>query len=51
MTERQKEELLELLWDCMRRSPDHPDRVVTGWGTKTQEGLIASIERIMDNKE
>lgn len=47
MTETQKTELLTLLWDSMKRDPEHKDRVRTGWGTKTQTGLLACVERIM----
>lgn len=47
MTEKQKQELIELLWDSMKRDPEHKDRVRTGYGTKTQTGLLACIESIM----
>lgn len=47
MTESQKQSLLDLLWDYMKRDPEHKDRVRTGWGTKTQIGLLACIERIV----
>ena len=49
LTEQQKSDLLALLWDSMKRDPEHKDRVRTGWGTKTQQGLIASIERIFND--
>lgn len=47
MTDLQRSDLLALLWDYMKRDPEHKDRVRTGWGTKTQDGLVASIERIV----
>jgi hypothetical protein len=46
MTPEQKQALIDLLWSSMRRDKEHRDRVQTGWGTKTQDGLIACIERI-----
>lgn len=39
-------ELLALLWDHLKRDPEHVDRRQTGWGTKTQTGLLASIRRL-----
>jgi hypothetical protein len=36
--------LLGLLWDSLKRDPDHKDRRQTGFGTKTKEGLVACIE-------
>lgn len=47
ITEKQAARLLELLWESMKRDVEHSDRVQTGWGTKTQAGLIACIERIV----
>lgn len=49
MTEEQKDELIALLWGYLRRVKGHKDRRWTGWGTKTQAGLIASIERIFND--
>ncbi len=46
MTENQKAAILGLLWDSLKRDPEHKDRRQTGWGTKTQLGLVACIERI-----
>ena len=51
MTTDQKQAILDLLWDSLRRDLDHKDRCQTGWGTKTQAGLIACIERIVEGKE
>lgn len=51
MTEAQKAALVNLLWEYMKRDPEHKDRVRTAWGTKTKEGLCACIERItLDNR-
>ena len=47
MTPEQRSKLLELLWGSMEQSAPYPDRVITGWGTKTQNGLIACISSIM----
>ena len=35
-----------LLWDSLRRDPEHKDRRQTAWGTKTKEGLAACLARI-----
>lgn len=43
MNEKQKAAVIELLWDYLKRDPEHKDRVRTGWGTKTQDGLIKRI--------
>lgn len=45
-TEKQREDLLDLLWDSLKQDPDHQDRRLTGWGTKTTDRLVACIERI-----
>ena len=46
LTPQQAKALIAFLWPAMRRDPEHRDRVRTAWGTKTQTGLIACIERI-----
>lgn len=51
ITEQQTAKLMELLWEYMKRDREHSDRVQTGWGTKTQAGLVACIERIMTEAE
>ena len=51
MTNSQQKALLELLWSSMKRDSEHKDRVRTGWGTKTQTGLLLCIERIMSSPE
>jgi hypothetical protein len=43
---KQGEQIVELLWDSLKRDPDHKDRRQTGWGTKTKFGLIACLDRI-----
>ena len=47
----QESELLCLLWDSMKRDPEHKDRVRTGYGTKTKLGLLACIRSIMQGRE
>ncbi len=42
----QETAVIALLWDSLKRDPEHPDRRKTGWGTKTKIGLVACIERI-----
>ena len=51
MTPEQESKLIELLWEYMHVDPKHDDRVFTGWGTKTKEGLIASIESILPKSQ
>lgn len=41
----QQAELLNLLWEFLKHEKGY-DRVYTGWGTKTQTGLLGCIERI-----
>ncbi len=47
MSANQKRLILELLWDHLKKDPKHKDRRQTGWGTKTEIGLIACIDRIV----
>ena len=46
MTDEQKKDLMVLLWDHLPKDKEHKDRRRTGWGSKTQIGLIACIKRI-----
>lgn len=46
LTIQQQEDLLCLLWGSMKRESGY-DRVHTGWGTKTQTGLLKCIESII----
>ena len=50
MNPKQKQDIKELLWDYLSKDKEHKDRRQTGWGTKTEEGLIACIENIMEEK-
>ena len=50
LTDHQIKCFIELLWDYLEKDKEHKDRVVTGWGTKTEEGLVACIERITREK-
>jgi len=43
-----EEQLSELLWDYLKRDPEHRDRRQTSFGTKTKQGLAASILRIVE---
>jgi hypothetical protein len=47
MTNKQKQELLDLLWDSLKTSNFSKDKKQTGWGTKTADGLLACIDRIL----
>lgn len=40
------EGVIDLLWDSLKRDPEHADRRQTGWGTKTKVGLIACVHRL-----
>jgi len=51
LTNHQREMVLDLLWEDLRKDKEYEDRVHTGWGTKTEIGLIACIDRIMQEKE
>ena len=46
-----KDKVVELLWDSLKKDPEHKDRRKTGYGTKTQDGLVASIEEITKQTE
>ncbi len=50
MSDKVKEKVLDLLWDFLKVDPDHPDRRVLGLGHggKTRQGLIATLERIIE---
>jgi hypothetical protein len=39
--------LIEMLWNSLKHDPQHKDRVQTAWGTKTKQGLVLSVARIM----
>ena len=39
-------QIIELLWDSLKRDPEHKDRRQTGWGTKTKLGLVACLHTI-----
>lgn len=43
-----EDRLSGLLWDYLKRDPEHKDRRQTGWGTKTKQGLAACIERVFN---
>lgn len=51
MSAEQENQLVELLWNYMKRDPEHKDRVRTGWGTKTKIGLVACISRIVEGED
>ena len=48
LTEKQKQDLLELLWYYLQEPIDSDELRLTGNGAKTQAGLIASIESVLD---
>lgn len=48
-TPEQKRLIVGLLWNSLKKDPEHKDRRQTGYGTKTQTGLFACIESIIQN--
>ena len=50
ITDNQRKQFEELLWEHLKHDPSHADRRQTGWGTKTKDGLIACIERIIEEE-
>ncbi len=43
-----EQELVNLLWDSLKRDPENKDRRKTGYGTKTKVGLVNTIAWILD---
>ncbi len=41
------EALAELLWDFLRKDPEHQDRRRTGSGTKTKLGLLRTVKSVL----
>ncbi len=39
--------LIGMLWDYLKRDPGNKDRVRTAWGTKTKQGLVLSVARVI----
>lgn len=50
ITDRQRKAFEELLWESLKTVKGYPERRQTGWGTKTIKGLVASIERIIEEE-
>lgn len=48
LTKEQRGRVIDLLWDSLKSDSQHKDRKQTGWGTKTKQGLISCIERIVE---
>jgi len=38
--------LIDLLWDHLKKDPTNSERVQTGWGNKTKEGLVECIKSL-----
>ena len=45
-----EERLIEMLWDYLKKDPEHKDRRQTAWGTKTKIGLANSVAWAMDKE-
>lgn len=43
--------IYDLLWPYLKKDIEHKDRVLTSFGTKTIKGLVASIERVLEESE
>ena len=39
-------DVLDALWDYLPKIPEFPDRRMTGWGSKTKQGLILTVKRL-----
>ena len=40
------EEVADVFWYHLKRDPDHKDRRMTAWGSKTKIGLAETIKRL-----
>jgi hypothetical protein len=40
------EEVADVFWYYLKRDPDHKDRRLTAWGSKTKLGLAETIKRL-----
>ncbi len=49
MTDQQKKQIINLLWDYLKKGKTNSglETRATGWGYKTEEGLIACLESIL----
>lgn len=50
-SDHQEQEIINLLWESLKRDPEHKDRRQTAWGTKTQAGLVACLNRIYQGEK
>jgi len=48
LSSKQEELLLALLWDSLKVTHRRADRRKTGWGDKSEIGLLACIENILE---
>ena len=39
-------DVIDALWHSLPKVAGHPDRRMTGWGSKTKIGLIATVKRL-----
>lgn len=46
-----EQELINLLWDYLKREPGKKELRKTGYGTKTKVGLANTIAWIMDQRK
>ena len=51
MTQGFIDKVADFLWENMERDPENADRVRTGWGTKTKQGLAACVLRIVEEEQ
>lgn len=41
-----EQDIIDAFWDSLPKVPGHSDRRMTGWGSKTKIGLIATVKRL-----
>ena len=41
------QKIVDLLWDYLKKDPDHKDWRMTGFGSKTKLGLVRSIRYVV----
>lgn len=46
---KEQQAIVDLLWDYLKKDPEHKDRRQTAYGTKTKLGLALSVLRASAN--
>jgi len=42
-------DIAAVFWDYLKRDPEHKDRRLTAWGSKTKLGLAMTVKRLGEN--